>query len=154
MGSRLSGQGMSPIKEISKLGELLAATLDQMARVVGLYPHLDRLEGIEWVELQKLISLCENGAEIADLDWWVKYLQKPRTEGRVFLQCNGRYVMDTTGIEFTCGRPIEVYITGGPEKGWQIGRVEHAHRYGGYYLYNYTGDHCPLQDGMLVAVRE
>lgn len=161
-GSGLFGRGMSPIKrgreisanrEVSKLVELLAATLAQMDRVAGLYPYLDRLEGIERVELQKLINLCENGAEIADLARWVEYLQKPRTEGRIFIQPNGRYVMDTTGIEFTSGRPIEVYNPGGPDRGWHLGRVEHAHRYGGYYFYSDTGDHCPLQDGMLVAVR-
>jgi len=144
---------MLQFKEVTKLGELLAATLDQMDRVAGLYTHLNRLEGVERVELQKLINLCENATEIADLARWVRYLQKPRTEGRIFLQDNGRYVMDTTGIEFTSGRPVEVYITGGPDRGWHLGRVEHAHRYGGYYLFSYTGDHCPLQDGMRVAVR-
>ncbi len=162
MGSGLFGQGMSPIKrglgmspnrEISKLGELLAATLAQMDRVVDLYTHLDHLDGIKRVELQKLISLCENGEEIADLARWVGYLQKPRSEGRIYLQNNERYIMDTIGIEFTCGQPIEVYIPGGPDGGWQLGRVEHAHRYDGYYFYNHSGDHCPLQDGMLVAVR-
>ena len=163
MGSGLFGQGMSPIKrglgmspnrEISKLGELLAATLVQMDRVADLYTHLDHLDGIKRVELQKLISLCENGEEIADLARWVDYLQKPRTQGRIFLQDNGRYVMDTADIEFTCGRPIEVYIPGGTDGGWHLGRVEHAYRYDGYYFYSHTGDHCPLQDGMLVAVRD
>jgi len=145
---------MLQFKEISRLGELLAATLVQMDRLAGLYTRLDQLKGIKRVELQKLISLCENGEEIADLARWVDYLQKPRSEGRIFLQDHVRYVMDSTGIEFTCGQPIVVYIPGGPDSGWRLGRVEHAHRYDGYYFYNHTGDHCPLQDGMLVAVRD
>ena len=144
---------MLQFKGVSKLGELLAATLVQMDRVAGLYHHLDRMENIERVELQKLINLCENCEEIADLARWVGYLQKSRTEGRIFLQDNGRYVMDTTGIEFTCGRPIEIYIPGDLDGDWHIGRVEHAHRYGGYYFYSATGDHCPLHDGMRVAMR-
>lgn len=145
---------MLQFKEVSRLGDLLAATLVQMDRVARLYPHLDRLGDIERVELQKLISLCENCDAITYLSRWVEYLQKPRSEGRIFLQDNGRYVMDTTGTEFTCGRAVEVYIPSGPDRGWHLGRVEHAHRYGGYYFYNDTGDHCPLQDGMLAAVRE
>lgn len=138
---------MLRFKEVSKLGELLAAALDQMGRVAALYPHLDRLDGIERVELKRLIVLCENDAAIADLAWWVGYLQKSRIQGRIFRQGSGRFLMDTTGTEFACGRPIEVYITGGPGEGWHFGRVEHAHRYGGYYFYSHTGEHCPLRDG-------
>jgi hypothetical protein len=145
---------MLRFREVSRLGELLSATLVQMDRVARLYPHLDRLDGIERAELAKLISLCENCDAIAYLARWVEYLQKPRSEGRIFLRASGRYVMDTTGIEFTCGRAIEVYIPGDPDRGWHLGRVEHDHRYGGYYFYSETGDHHPLQDGMLAAVRE
>ena len=153
LGLKFGVVGMSPNDEISKLGELLAATLAQMDRVARLYPHLDKLEDIERVELLKLINLCENAGEIGDLARWIRYLQKTRTEGRIFLQDNGRYVMDTTGIEFTCGRPIEAYSLYG---GWQIGRVEHAHRYSSYYFYSQTGDeeHYPLRDGLMVAVRD
>jgi hypothetical protein len=144
---------MLRFKEVTKLGELLAAILVQMDRVAGLYTHLDELKGIQRAELQRLINLCEKTEEIPELARWIKYVQKARTEGRIYLQDSGRYVMDATGIEFTCGWPIEVYIPDGPDRGWHIGRVEHAHRYGGYYFFNDTGDHCPLQDGMRVAVR-
>jgi len=138
-------------KEVHKLGELLTATLDQIDRVARLYLYLDQLDGIERVELQKLITLCENAGDILSLARFVEYVQKPRKEGQIFLQDNGRYLMTTTGIEFTCGWPIEVFIDG---QGWQMGNVEHSEKYGGYYFYNFTGEeNCRLHDGMQVAVR-
>lgn len=147
---------MLKFKEIGELSELLAATLAQLDRVARLYPYLEELDGINRTELSTLLELCDNCQHIDDLAGFIKYIQLPRTKGQIFLQDNGRYVMDTTGLELTCGRPVEVYAAAGEHPDqcqWQIGRVEHSFKHGGYYFYGQSGDQYPLQNGMLVAVR-
>ncbi len=70
---------MLQVKEITKLGGLLAATLVQVDRVAGLYPRPEELEGIQLAGLQKLSNICENTGEIPDLaSWhsgWVEHAQ-------------------------------------------------------------------------------
>ena len=148
-------------REIKILSDLVDATLVQIERVAGLYPYLNQLDGIGRAELQRLINLCENQGRdaLASMDQWIRYIKTPRVEGRIYLNPRGRYVLDTTGVEFTCGRSLEVYVdhlvdSDPGEQGWHLGRVEHSDKYGGYYFYNNsTGSHYALREGMLVAVR-
>lgn len=147
-------------REVKILSDLVEATLVQMERVAGLYTHLNQLEGIERAELQRLINLCENQGRdaLAGIEQWIHYMKAPRVEGRINLNTRGRYVLETTGIEFTCGRTLEVYVDHlvephPDERGWHLGRVEYSDEYGGYYFYNSTGSHYALREGMLVAVR-
>jgi hypothetical protein len=59
---------------------------------------------------------------------------------------NGRYEVD--GYEFTSGDALEFYCTDFNE--WIPARIEHAHKYGGYYIYGYP--ETPLE-GLTVRVK-
>lgn len=65
------------------------------------------------------------------------------------MNSNGRYVLN--GIELTCGYPVELWNNKCHE--WEDGRIEHSLKYGGYYFYNYDGEHVVLNDGIKARVR-
>lgn len=79
----------------------------------------------------------------------IKHYSKDTTEGYLNISPNGRYNIRST--ELTCSHPIEIYNTEYQE--WKAGRVEHSSRYGGYYFYNYDGNHQPLFNGMKARIR-
>ncbi|MTI82395.1 MAG: hypothetical protein FH756_00540 [Firmicutes bacterium] len=147
-------------KEIQRLRDLLTQTIDQMDQITKFYTYIDKLDGIERAELIELIRMCEgNGLDDATrLERKVKYLLKPRSEGKLQEQSNGRYtvVSGSKSFELTCGCAIDLFIPDQDHEdyGWQFGRVEHSDKYGGYYFYNLSGwDHHALRHGMTAAVR-
>ncbi|WP_066638390.1 DUF5348 domain-containing protein [Desulfolucanica intricata] len=145
-------------KEVKELTKLLEAVQAKLKQVSKLYTYIESADGIEKIELIKLINLCEGSSadEFSVFAWKVKYLAKPRVEGNLYMSTNGRYRLDTNDFEFTSGCPIEVYIPDpdSDDFGWQFGRVEYSESYGGYYFYNQFGyENHRLWPGMRAAVR-
>ena len=146
-------------KNAQELTTLLEGVKVKMESIAKLYPLFDQAEknSAEHSELSRLISLCEGGHNdaihtIADR---VKYLTRPRTEGKLILGCDGKYRLSTDDHMFSCGSPIEVYINDpGYDHGWQFGRVEHRESMGGYYFRSCSCDDHRLYPGMLAAVRD
>ena len=150
----------SVVKNAQELTVLLEAVRTKMEAVTKLYPLLEeaKKDSVEHTELERLIMLCEGNYadEIHVLIGKVECLAKPRTEGRLVRGADGRYMLDTNGLVFTCGCSIEVFIDNSisEDYGWQFGRMEHRERMGGYYFHNYSGDDHRLYPDMLVAVRD
>jgi len=146
-------------KNAQELTVLLEAVKTKMGAVEKLYPLLNQVseDSAEHSELRRLMVICgghfaDNIHTIADR---VKYLTKPRTEGKLVLGKDGKYRLDTDDHMFSCNSPIEVYINEpGHDHGWQFGRVEHRESMGGYYFRSYSCDDYRLYPGMLAAVRD
>lgn len=68
----------------------------------------------------------------------ITYLKRPiRRVGVLQKQANDRYAMDDR--ELSSGTAVELLIYD-EEDGcfnWQVTRIEHSHKYGGYYAYHY-----------------
>ncbi len=146
-------------QEIKRLRDILGQTMVQMDQISGLYTYCDELEGIEKAELVELMRLCEGSDDVNGLHKRVEYLLKPRSEGKLQKQPNGRYalVSGNNAFELTCGCAIDLFIPdqGHEDYGWQFGRVEHSDEYGGYYFYNESGwEHHGLHPGMTAATRK
>jgi len=147
-------------KNAQDLNSLLEAVKAKMEAVEMLYPLLEQVSenSAESSELRRLMVIC--GGHFADtihtIADRVKYLTRPRTEGKLVLGSDGKYRLDTDGHMFSCSSPIEVYINdpGSLGHGWQFGRVEHRESMGGYYFRSYTCDDHRLYPGMLAAVRD
>ncbi|MTI84349.1 MAG: hypothetical protein FH756_10690 [Firmicutes bacterium] len=147
-------------KEIKRLRDMLGQTMAQMDQMLGLYSYNDELKGIEKAELMEIIRLCEGSEsdDVKSLHRRVAYLLKPRVEGELQKQPNGRYavVSGSKSFELTCGYTFDLFIPDRDHEdyGWHFGRVEHSDKYGGYYFYNMSGwDHHGLRHGMTAAVR-
>ncbi len=154
------------IKEIGNLQALLNKTMDQMKQISKIRHMLDRLEGIEKAELQRLLSACDMesfaGDAIDRLLDILKHIQTQRTVGRLVYADNDRYWLKSKGkkiLEFHSGSGIEVFVEDKEhdDYGWNFGRVEYDHGqkgFNGYYFFNTSGfDHHPLHAGMLAAIR-
>ena len=146
-------------KEINEFSVLLEAVKVKLIDIHLLYPELNNVtDQIVKTELARLIRLCE-GSFSDDLENFmakIKYLAKPRVEGRLVQKTNGRFCLDSYDNELTCGHRIEVFIEdeNHDDYGWQFGRVEHSEKFDGYYFFNEGGDeHHKLTTGMLAAVR-
>lgn len=79
----------------------------------------------------------------------IKYYSKSTNEGNLKANDNDKYSINN--IELSCGHSLEVYNE--EFQVWEIGRVEHNSKYGGYYFYSYDGEHTPLFDGMRARIR-
>jgi hypothetical protein len=145
-------------QEIKRLRDMLGQTIVQMDKMLGLCTGSENLEGIEKAEFAEIMRLCEVD-DVKCLHRKVAYLLKPRWEGRLQKQANGRFAFASGNrvLELTCGYKIELFVPdeGHEDYGWQFGRVEHSDKYGGYYFFNESGwDHHCLHDGMTAAIRK
>ncbi|MTI85607.1 MAG: hypothetical protein FH756_17350 [Firmicutes bacterium] len=148
------------LKEVQEFESLLSRVLSKMEQISKLYIHIDNLRGVEQAELIDIIRRCEGkeADDVSGLHRRIRYYLKPRTEGKLEMRSNGRFalVSGSDSFELSCGSAVEVFVAddGNEDNGWQFGRIEHSHNYGGYYFFNESGaDHHPLYTGMLAAVR-
>ena len=144
-------------KNAQELTTLLEAVKSKMESIEKLHPLFEQVkkDSAEHSELKRLIALCEgNHDDIHRITNRVKQLTKHRTEGKLVMGNDGKYMLDTDGHIFSCGSTIEVFIESGHNQGWQFGRVEHRESMGGYYFRSYSCDDHRLYPGMLAAVRD
>lgn len=87
--------------------------------------------------------------DLEDFIRTIEHYSKKTKEGYLELNKNGRY--ELKGIELTCSYPVEIYNSKCHD--WNDGRIEHSDEYGGYYFYNYDGEHVVLNDGIRARVR-
>lgn len=67
--------------------------------------------------------------KLGDIQWELEWLDKPIiAEGVLMKNENGRYEIEGTGVEFTSGRPLDVwhYDDWKEEYEWTRSRVEHG----------------------------
>ncbi len=94
---------------------MLGQTIVQMDKMLGLCTGSENLEEIEKAEFAEIMRLCEVD-DVKCLHRKVAYLLKPRWEGRLQKQANGRFA-------FASGnRVLELTtrITVGSSAGWSI----------------------------------
>lgn len=73
--------------------------------------------------------------QLGDIRWTLEWLQKPIVaEGVLVKNENGRYEIEGTGVEFSSGRPLDVwhYDDWDEKYVWTRSRVEHGN--GDYYI--------------------
>lgn len=87
--------------------------------------------------------------DLEDFIITIKHYNKDTEQGYLELNSNGRYVLN--GIELTCSYPVELWND--KSHSWNDGRIEHSDEYGGYYFYNYDGEHIALNDEIKARVR-
>lgn len=89
---------------------------------------------------------------LGDVDAILEWLEKPIVaEGLLVKNENGRYEIDGTGVEFSSGRPLDVwhYDDWKEKGGWTRSRVEHGN--GDYYIVA-LGKDVPIE-GLKVRTR-
>ncbi len=115
-------------QEIKHLRDMLEQTIVQINKILGLYTDSENLEGIEKAELTELMRLYEVD-NVKCLHRKVAYLLKPRWEGRLQKQANGRFAFASGNrvLELTCGTKLNYLcrmratrITVGSSAGWSI----------------------------------
>ncbi|MDO7787548.1 hypothetical protein [Desulforamulus aquiferis] len=140
--------------EANSLASYLEKVKASMERILELRNFRGQAEGMEQVELDRLVNLSESYYDdINILHKDVSYLSKKRIEGKIYLAQNGLYRIDGVNIDLKEGYPIELFIEVEGVATWQIGRLIREHSSNKYCFLGESSKGYLLKPGMLAAIR-